>query len=201
MDSVAFALTEELQGTVSIETGEGDPGEVPVFGGGVLAVGDGDFHVRDELEAGGGTIVVPSIDATLIDLLEAYPALKRVPVPDGAEPLNPYRRRTLEDLRHIKSLRDFDGVAGASREDLEARLFAHDCAQAAGEPATVEAIRKGDTAAIAGALAGEPQDGLNGLKKSDLEDLAAENDVEVPPPGNVPDLLAALREAGIRKEA
>lgn len=132
MTLIAYALTADYQGTVAI-----DGADVPKFGGGVLAVGDGDFHVRDTLDAGDGFIVVSEHDQTLIDLLDAYPAVMRVDPPAGAEAISPYERRSDDALAHIASLRGLltDTPAGAygmpHRTELIAMIEAADASQAA----------------------------------------------------------------------
>jgi len=76
--SSAFGLRAEYEGTVD-QDGE----QVPAFTGGVLAIPDGrSYNVREELDKSGGTIVVPDDDHILATVLEQYPALKSVPVPD-----------------------------------------------------------------------------------------------------------------------
>lgn len=125
MDLTAFGLTAEYDGTVDI-----DGKTVPKFSGGMLNVGDGDFGVREALDAGDGVIVVYSFDEALVALLDTYPALKRVPVPTPAKGkqltiVNPYARRSIESLRHVASLRDI-GITGRSRKAIEAALLRHD---------------------------------------------------------------------------
>lgn len=132
MDAVAFALRAEYEGHVDVELEDGSTETRPKFGGGLLAVGDGDFNVGETLEEGSGTIVVYAHDSRLIDLLEAYPALKRVAVPAGAEPINPYVRRSRDDLRLQASLRDLEGLGNASHDRLATALLAHDGELAAG---------------------------------------------------------------------
>lgn len=132
MDAVAFALRAEYEGTVDVELEDGATETRPKFAGGLLAVGDGDFNVGEELEAGDGTITVYAHDSRLVDLLEGYPALKRVGVPAGATPLNPYARRTHDDLKLQASLRDLDGLGSASKVRLAEILLAHDAELAAG---------------------------------------------------------------------
>lgn len=128
MTLIAYALTADYQGTVDI-----DGAEVPKFGGGVLAVGDGDFHVRDTLDAGDGFIVVSENDQTLIDLLDAYPAVMRVDPPTGASAISAYERRSDDALAHLASLRGLISPEGrdlANRAALIGLLESDDARQA-----------------------------------------------------------------------
>lgn len=77
--SSAFALRAEYDGTVTHEDGT----TVPVYTGGVLAIPDGrSYDVREALDQGNGTIVVPDDDHLLSLVLSEYPALKSVPAPE-----------------------------------------------------------------------------------------------------------------------
>lgn len=147
MKLLAFGLRAEYQGDTTVER-DGAEETVPVFQGGVLAVGGtADFHVADTLRENDGTIVVYQSDRELIDVLEAYPALKSVPVPERAVPLSPFERRNAETLRHLASLRDFERLGdGAHR--LALRLEAHDVALA-DQPELAPRIAAGDDAAVA----------------------------------------------------
>lgn len=129
MDLKAYVLTADYAGDVDVEHPDGTQETVPRFQGGTLAVGDGDFHVADQLAAGGGTIVVYEHDQALVDLLEIYPALKSAAVPKDATPVNPYARRSLDALRHLASLRDLPQAGSMSRRRLEAALLAADIEQ------------------------------------------------------------------------
>lgn len=139
MDAVAFALRAEYEGTETIEV-DGSTETVPKFGGGVLAIGNSDFHVADELAAGDGTIVVHAGDQQLIDVLSVYPALKAVPVPDKAKPVSQYARQPLDDLRQTASLRDIHGAASLSKAKLVKALEAHDRQLAQGNQAAAAAV-------------------------------------------------------------
>lgn len=143
---VAYALRADLEGDVEVYPEEGKVETVRKFGGGVLWVGDGDFHVRDSLDAGDGTIVVRDYDQVLVDLLDAYPALKRVAVPASpAAIVSPYDRRETEDLRHLASLRDIDGsISRASRASLISALETQDAAIHDGDQARVDAASVAD---------------------------------------------------------
>ena len=203
MDLTAFALRADLEGTVEITNADGQTEEVPKFTGAVLAVGDGDLHVRDELERGGGVIVCQENDQVLIDLLDAYPALKRTSVPEKpAAVIDPYERRTTETLRHLLSLRDLSGHGGSRQAAIRA-LNAHDRALRAGEPELAQRIEAGAEAAVAEALGEEGQagDGLERLNKEDLTALAGRNDVSLEGATTKPEIVDRLRAAGVRKEA
>lgn len=131
-DLIAYELRSEYSGTVEQER-DGQTIEVPIYQGGLLAVGDGDFNVGEELERGGGTIVIRARDQILADLLNAYPPLKQVSAPDApAAIVSPYERRQTDDLRIAASLRDIDGHASAGRDTLIAALEVHDAAIDAG---------------------------------------------------------------------
>lgn len=124
MQSIAFELRAEF---------------VDTFAGGVLAVGDGDFHVRDELERGSGQIVVQSNDQRLVDLLDAYRPLKRAKVAADARPISPYERQSAETIQHAAELRGVKGAGHASRDAIQIVLDAHDRALAA-KPSDLDAV-------------------------------------------------------------
>lgn len=196
-DAVAFALKAEYEGTVEVEAEDGSGlVEVPKFQGGILYVGDGDINIADELEAGGGYIVVGTEDQRLRDLLEVYPALKRVEVPAGAKPLSMFARYPDEDLRLQGSLREIKGYASMSRAKLVKALEAHDAAR-----------RKGASEAAA-AVAENPEiaDGLDTLTKAKLLELAVKHDVhdgegnQLTDRTTNDDIIARLRAAGVAAE-
>lgn len=135
MDLIAFALRAEYDGTV-----EQDGEQVPKFGGGVLFVGDGDIHIRDELEAGGGVITCRASDSALVALLDAYPALKRATT-NPAHVISPYARRETEALRFDADLRGLRQAGSLSRARLVKALEAHDAAQ---EVSLAEAAKVAD---------------------------------------------------------
>lgn len=128
---IAFALTEEYAGTVDQIDADGNPHTVPKFGGGMLAVGDGDFGVASELQRGDGTITVWAADAPLVELLRAYPALEEVPIAEGADPVvvSPYERVTDEALAHLASLRGIEDASRLERDLLLAMLQEEDARQ------------------------------------------------------------------------
>lgn len=187
-DVVAYELRADYQGTVEITTDDGTQ-EIPKFAGGLLNVGDGDINVAEALEDGGGVIVVQADDQRLRDLLDAYPPLKRSDAPAGAEPLSKYGRAPLEDLRSLASVRDIKGAGSLSRAKLVSALEAQDKASRAGAARAAAAI----------AAAPEIADGLEDMTKEQLLTLAAANDVTAS--GNKPEILAALRDAGVAQPA
>lgn len=133
MDLIAYALRAEHVGTV-----EQDGEQVPKFGGGVLFVGDGDFHLRDELQAGDGVITVRASDSALVALLDAVPVLKRAtPNPDHV--VSPYTRKDTDTLRFHADLRGLQQSGSLSRNRLIKALDAHDVAQAEDQTATIAA--------------------------------------------------------------
>lgn len=127
MKTLAYALRSEFDGTVDVQPDVDSDAteERPKFGGGVLAVGDGDFDVAGALDEGGGVITIYAHDQLLRDLLDAYPPLKRVGDAGGA-PVSPYARQTEDALRHTASLRDIEHAGSASRTQLEDALLADD---------------------------------------------------------------------------
>lgn len=196
MDLTAFALRSEYEGTVEIETDDG-PQEAPAFGGGVLAVDGGDFHVRDELARGDGTIVCQENDQVLIDLLDVYPALKRTTVPEKPKAIvDPYERRPIDALRHLLGLRDISGQ-GDSKAAAVRALNAHDRALRKGDPALAQRIQDGDAKAVDEAIGG---DGLDKLTKERLTALAEKHKVALEGASTNPQIVERLRAAGVAKE-
>jgi len=132
MQTVAYALREAYAGTVQ-QLEDGQPVEVPVYLGGLLAVDDErDIDVRAELDAGDGTIVVDETDLELVRILDEYPPLKRVAAPADAAPTSSkYEAVKAPDLRDELRRRELD--ATGTKPELIARLEAHDAAVAAGD--------------------------------------------------------------------
>lgn len=118
--SIAYGLRAEYEGTANL-----DGQDVPVFGGGLLALDGGEsLDVAEALRAGDGRIVVDDTDAALILRLDAYPALKRVAAEGSVPTVGRYDRSSVSDLRAELRLRDLP--AGGSRDELVARLEAAD---------------------------------------------------------------------------
>lgn len=139
--SIAFALRAEYEGTVRqvVAVTDGEPvhgDEVPLFSGGVIGIGgDRSFDVREALTDGGGTIVVADVDEGLITALDEYPPLKRVPVPENAEAIDPYVGMSREALRDEAQRRGLSGHARAAKPALRAALLEHDRRSAGGDSA------------------------------------------------------------------
>lgn len=137
MGSIAYALREEFEGTVEVfDTQEdfdaGNGREVPKFAGGTFAIGEGEtFDVAAELEEGEGVIVVDDRDQVLVMALDEYPALKRVAVPEGREPLREYDGQSVGTLRAECRRRGL--AVGGTKPQLIERLEANDAAVAAGD--------------------------------------------------------------------
>lgn len=187
MDAVAFALRAEFEGTETVQHPDGSTEAVPKYGGGLLAVSGGDFNVAEELEAGGGTIVVQTGDQQLVDVLSVYPPLKQVPVPEKAKPVSKYDRQPLESLREQASLRDIAGAASLSKAKLVRALEAQDRDLAAGRTASAAAVAAAPEAPAVGDLSIEK---LAAVLDNDTDTFDEAGEVEVP---------AALEE--LRKRA
>lgn len=131
MGNTAYTLRDEYAGTVDVD-GE----TVDRFTGGVIATGAGDLNLKDELEAGGGTIVVADdADPRIATALDEHPALKRVAAGDADATVGAprdYNARTRDDLAADASARNIAGASSARKSDLVYALTAHDDALAAG---------------------------------------------------------------------
>lgn len=121
MTKVAFALRQEYAGTVEVD-GE----EVPRFLGGVIAAGDSDLNVAELLEEGAGTIVLEGNDTRAVVALDEYPALKRVPVPTGAELTAGYADENVTALRAELRRRGITRAGAASKDEAVVALQAFD---------------------------------------------------------------------------
>lgn len=140
---IAFELTAEYAGSTTIGDGD-DAREVPTFQGAVLAVGDASFDVGKAIAGGiDGVFVVDDRNQTLVDLLDAYPALKRTKVPEGARPLNAWRTLPKAVLQERAAERGLS--TSGTQPELAARLERHDQLAAGqevdgdGEPTLAEA--------------------------------------------------------------
>lgn len=136
MDLIAYALRDEYAGTVTQNIDDQDV-EVPAYSGGVIRAGDElDVNVVEELEAGGGFIVIDERDTGAAVHLDAYPPLERVKVPEGAEPsgsfaeLPPYTNQGVPELRADAASRGLEGAGSARKADLVAALEEHDLRRA-----------------------------------------------------------------------
>lgn len=132
MSTIAYALREAYAGTIPQEGPDGVTREVPVYMGGLLGIDDErELNVLDELEAGNGTIVVDESDTLVLNVLDNYPPLKRVPAPEGAmRTVGKYDGLSVPALRDELGRRELD-TAGRKLELVE-RLEAAD-ALAAGD--------------------------------------------------------------------
>lgn len=138
--AIAYTLREDYAGTVDqvLETDkDGNPTRtqtVPVFQGGVIAVGDSDFNTLEALEEGGGTIVVDEVARPeLVQALDAFPALKRTGVHAEPAVTADYNSRTVADLRDELERRAITGAGNLNKADLVAALEAFDARVAAGD--------------------------------------------------------------------
>lgn len=133
----SFALRADYEGSVEVD---GEPR--PIFQGGLLAVGDNsDFDVAEALKDGDGVITIHRSDTILEALLDAYPALKDVTVPDApAAIVSPYARRQLDDIRQLASIRDIEHAGSASKEHLVEALELQDRLQRDGAAVQVDGV-------------------------------------------------------------
>lgn len=144
MSTVSFALKAEYEGTVDLNAdlreAADDPSTVeervvPVFQGGVLSIdGSRSFDTAEALEAGNGVITVEETDTALVELLDYFGPLKRVPTPDGATALTSYESASLVDLRAEAKRRGIEGAARAPKAAVITALVEYDERAAAGNP-------------------------------------------------------------------
>lgn len=149
METIAYALREEFEGTVEQELEDGTVVEVDKFLGGLINVGNGDLDVKLALEEGGGEIVVDERDAQIVMALNGYPALKRVGS-DAEVTIDPdvvlYHDRKRDELAGDAKARGLEGVTGALKDDLVYALEEHDLRLAEGSldelgaPLTIEKL-------------------------------------------------------------
>lgn len=125
MSSVAYALREQYAGTVEqvLEAdADGNPTktvEVPAYTGGVVALGDRDLNVREELDSDPeGYVLVPDTDDRAIAVLDEYPPLKRVPVPAGVDEAVAYKRQRNAELEAELERRNVVAVRGETKAKL-----------------------------------------------------------------------------------
>jgi hypothetical protein len=97
---------------------------------GVLAVGDSSIDVRAALQEGDGVLVVPDSDTVTQVVLDEYPPLKRVAVPDEpasvVDQFEALPHQALKDEARVRGLK----VSGSS-EELRDAIRAHDAGQEA----------------------------------------------------------------------
>lgn len=153
-DAIAYGLREDYAGTVTQYETEADEQagngtEVDKFTGGVVSIGpDGDvLDVKEELEKGAGVIVVDpaTADPRLIDRLDNFPALKRVKVPAGTQPLTGgYGDATVTKLRDELKRRGIAAAGSLSHEEAVTALERFDSFDPA-PPDGTHVDRLGDT--------------------------------------------------------
>jgi hypothetical protein len=127
MGKVAYALREELAGTVTQVEVDPDSGdelevEVPAYTGGLINIGpddeSGDLDVRQALDEGDGIIVVDDVDPRVTNALDEYPPLKRVPVPAGREADVGWEDRKVPDLKAELERRGVTNVGNGAKAEL-----------------------------------------------------------------------------------
>lgn len=93
--------------------------------GGVLAVGNSSVDVKAALDQGDGVIVVPDTDHQLVAILDDYPPLKRVPVPEEpAAVVDPLEDLSVAELRNQAKSAGVDKTGGLSKDELVAAIRA-----------------------------------------------------------------------------
>lgn len=160
MDLIAYALRDEYAGTVTQTIDDVDV-DVPAYSGGVIRAGaELDINVLEELEAGGGFIILDERDAGAAVHLDEYPPLERVKAPEGAEPsgsfaeLPPYANQGVPELRADAQSRGLANVGAARKAELVAALEEHDLRLAEG---TLDELGAPPTIADLAAAGGERQ--------------------------------------------
>lgn len=133
MSTVSYALRDEYVGETDLH-GDGTA-IVPTFLGGVIAIdGDRGFDVGEALNAGDGTITVAETDASLVNALNAYPALKVIPTPEGGgRVLSSYENSNLRDLRLELKTRGVEGSNKVNKAQAVELLVELDERAAAGD--------------------------------------------------------------------
>lgn len=151
MSTIAYALRADFAGTVERVLSTDAAGEpvdvetVPRFLGGIVSIDDArDLDVAAALEEGNGRIVVDDSDLMAINVLDAYPALKRVGAEDDDRlTVDRYADANVRELDRELRLRGITGLDTAKPAKVAA-LHADDARQAAGIPVpdtyTVEAL-------------------------------------------------------------
>lgn len=129
MGAVAYQLRDEYAGDVEVN-GE----TVPRFTGGPVSVDvDREINIGEALGENDGVIVVDDGDHAMTAALDGYPALKRVAVPEGAEPVEgDYDSRTNNQLRAELNRRGVQGAGNKSHDELVAALEGYDTLNEAG---------------------------------------------------------------------
>lgn len=167
---IAYELREAYAGTVEqvlTVDDKGDPVDtktVPLFSGGVITVADGELNIGELLEQGKGRIVVneETIEGQqAVNVLDYYPALKRVEVEEGDEPTNPLDALSASALRDEAKLLGVKIEAGANRDavlkgltEQRERAAGGDLLVVPSDERTVTITKDGDLAVVS-ANAGE----------------------------------------------
>lgn len=129
MQHRAFTLADEYTGTV-----EGS--DTPVYGGGLIRIGEHEVNVADLLEAGNGFIVVDTstvLGQVAADVLYGRPELEPVDVDPADHPakLTAYDLLPFPTIRREALTRGITPVP-RSRDEVVARLIEDDHRRAAG---------------------------------------------------------------------
>lgn len=132
---IAYELREDYRGTVTqvlTVDAEGNPvdtREVPKYSGGVVTAGDGDLNIVEALEEGNGRIVLNEADPEstgLINVLDNYPALKRVAIDEDDKPAaGGLASMTYNDLRGVAKRLGLTVEQGTKVDELRKGLLAH----------------------------------------------------------------------------
>jgi hypothetical protein len=162
MGVIAYGLRDEFGGEVEqvIETdAAGKPTKtetVPAFTGGLIRLdAERELNLREALDENDGVIVIDDGDQSAIVSLDGVEALKRVAVPDGAEPVaGDYDSRTNDVLRAELNRGGVHGGGNKSHDELVAALGNYDELNEAGKLPADLTVKSLDEAA-AGARDGE----------------------------------------------
>lgn len=106
-----------------------------IFRGGILALdGDRSFDTAQALEEGDGTIIVDDANIPLVLALDAFPALKRVSLPDNARvSQSAYDAHHLNALRHELRRRGIKVRGNITKQAAIDALVEHDNRLQAGD--------------------------------------------------------------------
>jgi hypothetical protein len=127
MAPIAYGLRAPYDAVI-----EQDGESVPVFMGGLVALGEG--RELDTAKVLDGPIVIEDTDYQAVNALDAFVAFKRVPAPKvNPERAAAYDGVSIPDLK--VALRNRDLSVTGKRDVLVERLIAHDDAVASGDVA------------------------------------------------------------------
>lgn len=117
----AFALREDHTGEITAPDDNGNDVTRPLFVGATFSLPDGTlFDIGQALADHDG--VIATEEQALIAGLADNPALKRVPVPDGAELVVSYGNRPMAALLGLPAASAIQGAGGLKKDELVARL-------------------------------------------------------------------------------